>query len=276
MPATHARINRANYFPIGLSHADGPHPVNLMRFLLSLALALAFFAPAVRAQPGLPVEEHFDDDIGGRGWATQVAELPYNKGIGGAAFISLRGRPLETPATYITVLAASSGQPLWTGIERATFSFGGRKLVLKGNKATQHLKSGDIIESLTMRVPYADFRAIVNSSRLYVTVKGTPFEVSRQDRTGLRALLGKVESKSSVAKTNSGNGTLQKGDSGDAVLRWQVFLINQGLMEPPALGNFVDRTYAATISFQKRYKLRQTGKVDAPTAARARQLGYKK
>ncbi len=67
---------------------------------------------------------------------------------------------------------------------------------------------------------------------------------------------------------------LSKGMTGEDVRRWQVFLIGQGLMNPPALGNFSDRTLKATIAFQRRQGLQGLGMVGDKTLAAARRLGF--
>ena len=67
---------------------------------------------------------------------------------------------------------------------------------------------------------------------------------------------------------------LKEGMSGDDVKQWQSFLIKQGFMEPPALGNFSDRTVQATISFQKEWDLYADGEVGPRTSEKAQTLGY--
>ena len=67
---------------------------------------------------------------------------------------------------------------------------------------------------------------------------------------------------------------LRKGMEGASVKRWQDFLIEQGIMEPPALGDFGERTYKSTMAFQQRYGLIADGTVGPQTLGKARELGY--
>lgn len=67
---------------------------------------------------------------------------------------------------------------------------------------------------------------------------------------------------------------LEKGMTGPAVERWQIFLIGQGLGEVGATdGKFGEKTRKATIEFQKRFGLEPDGKVGNKTLGRAMLLG---
>lgn len=61
---------------------------------------------------------------------------------------------------------------------------------------------------------------------------------------------------------------------GPAVKKWQLFLIEQGFMEPPAFGNFERRTVLATAAFQRRYGLDGLGVVGPKTLRIAKSLGF--
>jgi peptidoglycan hydrolase-like protein with peptidoglycan-binding domain len=67
---------------------------------------------------------------------------------------------------------------------------------------------------------------------------------------------------------------LKEGMKGEDVKQWQLFLIRQGYMKPPALGNFSKRTRQATTAFQKRHGLPTVGVVGSQTLAKARGLGF--
>ncbi len=68
--------------------------------------------------------------------------------------------------------------------------------------------------------------------------------------------------------------TLRKNDKGDAVSRWQTFLIGQGFHAKGADGVFGKDTLIATAAFQKKYKLKPDGVVGNSTYAVAAQLGF--
>ncbi|SKA89332.1 Putative peptidoglycan binding domain-containing protein [Prosthecobacter debontii] len=68
---------------------------------------------------------------------------------------------------------------------------------------------------------------------------------------------------------------LRRGDKSDAVEVWQNFLVGQGFDPKGADGKFGKDTEAATIAFQKKNKLNDTGVVDNDTYAVAAVLGFK-
>jgi hypothetical protein len=77
--------------------------------------------------------------------------------------------------------------------------------------------------------------------------------------------------------TDSSGGSeryLKQNMTGDDVQEWQEFLIEQGHMESPALGNFSKRTREGTIAFQKKWGLYVDGEVGRQTRRRARELGF--
>lgn len=66
---------------------------------------------------------------------------------------------------------------------------------------------------------------------------------------------------------------LRHGDQGDAVERWQEFLLGQGFDPNGTDGRFGDDTARATRAFQAANGLAQTGEVDAATLAAAKADG---
>lgn len=67
---------------------------------------------------------------------------------------------------------------------------------------------------------------------------------------------------------------LRKGDKSDAVVSWQNFLAGQGFKPMGSDGVFGKDTLAATIAFQKKYKLEADGVVGNDTYSAAGKLGY--
>ena len=67
---------------------------------------------------------------------------------------------------------------------------------------------------------------------------------------------------------------LRKGDKSDAVINWQNFLAGQGFSPMGSDGVFGKDTLAATIAFQKKYKLEADGVVGNDTYSVAGKLGF--
>lgn len=67
---------------------------------------------------------------------------------------------------------------------------------------------------------------------------------------------------------------LRRGSEGEDVLRWQRFLIGQGLLASAADGLFGPRTERATRAFQRRAKIELDGVVGPMTYAAALQRGF--
>ena len=67
---------------------------------------------------------------------------------------------------------------------------------------------------------------------------------------------------------------LKKGSRGNDVKKWQSFLIKQDFNPGDADGIFGPLTHDATVKFQKKYGLKQDGKVGKNTFTKAEELGY--
>src|SRR3546814_5517655 len=68
---------------------------------------------------------------------------------------------------------------------------------------------------------------------------------------------------------------LKRGDRGEAVEAWQIFLTGRGFDPQGVDGRFGPDTEAAVEQFQAVHGLPQTGAIDAATAAKARELGMR-
>lgn len=69
--------------------------------------------------------------------------------------------------------------------------------------------------------------------------------------------------------------TIKMLSQGEQVRVWQLFLIDQGLLEGKADGIFGPKTDAATKNFQQKYGLAADGIVGQKTTAKAVELGFK-
>lgn len=67
---------------------------------------------------------------------------------------------------------------------------------------------------------------------------------------------------------------LRRGSTGDAVKRWQNFLLGQGFDPKGTDGKFGKDTAAATRAFQRANGLAETGETDNATIGRAAMLGF--
>ncbi|HYO63823.1 MAG TPA: peptidoglycan-binding protein [Pyrinomonadaceae bacterium] len=67
---------------------------------------------------------------------------------------------------------------------------------------------------------------------------------------------------------------LRKGMKGDDVRQWQEFLNGQGLGVGTADGQFGNRTFQATVQFQRRHGLGSDGVVGNNTLSKAKELGF--
>lgn len=67
---------------------------------------------------------------------------------------------------------------------------------------------------------------------------------------------------------------LRRGSEGDAVRRWQTFLLGEGLLAGPVDGVFGRVTEAATVAFQRKRKLARDAMVGPMTYAAALQAGF--
>ncbi len=67
---------------------------------------------------------------------------------------------------------------------------------------------------------------------------------------------------------------LRKKMKGLDIRKWQYFLIGQGVLVGKADGVFGEHTYAATVDFQKKYRLEPDGVVGHQTIVQAIQLGF--
>lgn len=67
---------------------------------------------------------------------------------------------------------------------------------------------------------------------------------------------------------------LKKGSKGKLVKAWQEFLIGQDLLNDVADGNFGNKTFTATKSFQIKYQLFVDGKAGDETISKAMLLGF--
>jgi peptidoglycan hydrolase-like protein with peptidoglycan-binding domain len=67
---------------------------------------------------------------------------------------------------------------------------------------------------------------------------------------------------------------LRIGDSGEAVEKWQYFLLGQGLLAGKADGDFGPKTYNATIAFQQAHQLNPDGVVGNKCYGAALLLGF--
>ena len=76
------------------------------------------------------------------------------------------------------------------------------------------------------------------------------------------------------ARTEERHGDLRRGSEGEAVRRWQRFLIGQGLLQGAADGVFGPVTERATRAFQRRAKVEADGVVGPMTYAAALQRGF--
>ena len=69
--------------------------------------------------------------------------------------------------------------------------------------------------------------------------------------------------------------TMERGKKGTDVEGWQEFLVSQRIRQGNPDGDFAKKTYDATVAFQKAHGLSETGIVDDPTLAKAKDLGFR-
>lgn len=153
--------------------------------------ATAYGSQSDETGPGLPLTEAFSDAYGNRSLSTEPVIMPNRVGFSVMALVSVSGQKLSSP--YVMLYVFTGGSPKWTGRDTLMLTFGGRRLVLSGEKTTETLGSSrGVFEKLRVRVPYSDFMGLARSGTFYITIGEATFGVNKRYTTGLRALANRI------------------------------------------------------------------------------------
>jgi hypothetical protein len=146
-----------------------------------------YAAGSAFSRTGLPITETYDNGI--RGFVSTPIYLPGDVGVFAMTVTSHNGKKVPSPYTSLSFMSFSA-QPRWSGETSVTLSFGGRKLMLQGEKSTEQ-KDGLANELLIAEIPHKDFLALAKSRTFYFTIGDATMTVTPQQMAGIKALAAK-------------------------------------------------------------------------------------